>query len=524
MTDVHAEIERLASGLERAVSEAGETLSESTVTRVRDLEAKREARMGLGEEYSVIAFAGSTGSGKSSLFNAVSGLEISRVGVRRPTTSKPTACVWGDGGEEVLAWLGVPVEHRTWRESALDGNDESALHGLILVDLPDHDSTAPEHRLESDRLVGLVDIVLWVVDPQKYADYSLHSHYLSAFAEHSAQTVFVLNQVDRLSQAEREACVDHLRQLLREDGFSDARIVEASAVERTGVPELREILTESVAARAAASNRLLADLRSAAADVRAELGEDAVDPDRLSGADALVSAMADAAGIDALTQLVHDDYMRRSYKQTGYPVLAMAQRGKADPLGSKHGSDREELLREARPTTTKSQSARVSLAAHNVVAEAASGLPRSWRQLVLAEEQTSAARLSRTLDEAVTAVDIEPRTPGWWTTAKVLQILFFALTVIGVLGFLVPVLMTVLGTGAGLWHWLIPAVLVLIGAVGSLVTSSWAAGARRRGAKQAADDADAALRDAVRSAAESSYLDPIVAVLTRHRDLLAGLR
>ncbi|PMC97498.1 ABC transporter, partial [Brevibacterium paucivorans] len=103
-----------------------------------------------------------TGSGKSSLFNAVSGLEIAEVGVRRPTTSEPIACVWGEGGDDLLDWLEVPKSRRTWRESALDGDDEEPLRGLILIDLPDHDSTAYAHREVSDRLIDMVDVVFWV--------------------------------------------------------------------------------------------------------------------------------------------------------------------------------------------------------------------------------------------------------------------------------------------------------------------------------------------------------------------------
>ena len=43
------------------------------------------------------------------------------VGVRRPTTSWATACVWGsDGADELLEWLGIPPRHQTMRDSMLD--------------------------------------------------------------------------------------------------------------------------------------------------------------------------------------------------------------------------------------------------------------------------------------------------------------------------------------------------------------------------------------------------------------------
>ena len=47
-------------------------------------------------------------------------LELSAVGVRRPTTSWATACVWGrDGAEELLEWLGIPARHQVTRDSML---------------------------------------------------------------------------------------------------------------------------------------------------------------------------------------------------------------------------------------------------------------------------------------------------------------------------------------------------------------------------------------------------------------------
>src|SRR6185295_1315707 len=128
-------------------------------------------RLALSRAHTVVALAGTTGSGKSSLFNAVSRLQISQVGVRRPTTGVAHACVWGtEGAGALLDWLGVPPSRRFVRESALDADDELALRGLVLLDLHDFDSVDASHRIEVDRLLRLVDLVVWVMDPQKYAD------------------------------------------------------------------------------------------------------------------------------------------------------------------------------------------------------------------------------------------------------------------------------------------------------------------------------------------------------------------
>ena len=202
---------------------------------------------------------------------------------------------------------------------------------------------------------------------------------------------------------------------------------------REGVPELRQILTETVLAQAAASERLLTDLKEMAGRIRGELGTPVDQPEQLQGADRLIDAMVDAAGVHAVAQTVEDDYLRRAYKKTGYPPLAMAQRGQADPLGARHGGDREDLIRAAVPETSRTQSARVNLAAHELVVDAVSTLPMAWQADVAKAEKQSTAELTHTLDEAVTAVRIERRKPGWWTLAGVLQNLFFLATVIGAL-------------------------------------------------------------------------------------------
>src|SRR5690606_3026779 len=98
-----------------------------------------------------------------SLLNALAGREITEVAVTRPTTSEAFALVRGEGAGPLLDWLGVRRRHAV----GVDGAD-AAGGGLVVLDLPDHDSVVTDHRLEAERLVALVDLMVWVVDPQKY--------------------------------------------------------------------------------------------------------------------------------------------------------------------------------------------------------------------------------------------------------------------------------------------------------------------------------------------------------------------
>lgn len=226
----------------------------------------------VGLHRTVVALSGSTGSGKSSLFNAIAGLELAETGVRRPTTAEPLACVWAEQvPTDLLDWLAVPNRRRVEHRSTLDDGPEP-LDGLVLLDLPDHDSMLREHRAEVDRLVGIVDIVVWVTDPVKYADALLHEEYLSRLSRHGAVVHVVLNHVDRLSQAERQACLTDLRRLLARDGLADMPVLATSAVDGTGVSELRARVGEAVEQRRAATDRLDADVRAIADQLRSQGG------------------------------------------------------------------------------------------------------------------------------------------------------------------------------------------------------------------------------------------------------------
>ncbi len=173
-------------GLEGAVAAGRGRLDDSLLDEVTETAGRGTGRLRLSAQHTVVAIAGATGSGKSSTFNALTGLELSSTGVRRPTTSWATACVWGSAdAEELLEWLGIPPRHQTMRDSLLDLDGDTAyradreLDGVVLMDLPDHDSTEVAHHLEVDRLVVLADLLVWVLDPQKYADAAIHDRYFA---------------------------------------------------------------------------------------------------------------------------------------------------------------------------------------------------------------------------------------------------------------------------------------------------------------------------------------------------------
>ncbi|MEU3653180.1 GTPase [Streptomyces sp. NPDC032161] len=376
-----------------ALAEAGRVLDEAA------------ARRRLSSRHTVVAVAGASGSGKSTLFNALAGAQISETGLRRPTTSAPLACSWTDGAAGLLDRLAIPGRLRRRPQQGAAGADE-ALQGLVLVDLPDHDSAAAGHREQADRVLALVDAVIWVVDPEKYADAALHERYLRPLAGHAEITFVVLNQIDRLPGDAADQVLDDLRRLLDEDGMAlgehgepGATVMPLSALTGEGVGELRDLLGRFVQERRAAALRLSADLDAAAARLRplyvAEgrtgLGERA----REEFADRL----AEAVGAAAAGQAAEREWRGNAGRACGTPWLRLWRRYESTRRPGRPECPAGPASPEERLTARQG----VEQAVRILADEAARGLPAPWAQAVREAAVTGARGLPEALDGLVTS-------------------------------------------------------------------------------------------------------------------------
>ncbi|MFI9485644.1 GTP-binding protein [Promicromonospora sp. NPDC052451] len=265
MTSQDATLSARTEDLGRALQIAGSRLDDTVFGKVASSVAGVRERLALGVDHTVVALAGGTGSGKSSTFNKISRLTFADVGVKRPTTAKVTACSWSDDATALLDWLGVERERRITRSGELDAADEAGLAGLVLLDLPDHDSVAPGHRDVVDKVLPLVDLLVWVVDPQKYADDALHTGYLRDSSGMQASTVVVLNQIDTVPVGQRDNLVNDVKRLLRDDGLDEVPVVAASTKTDIGIADLRGLLEQTVARRSVSAGRAAGELDAAAA-------------------------------------------------------------------------------------------------------------------------------------------------------------------------------------------------------------------------------------------------------------------
>ena len=433
----------------RALREAADAcegrVSPEVVDEAYRVSLQVDRRLALSGGATVVALAGATGSGKSSTFNALTGTDLATVGVRRPTTSSSMAATWGeDAGEELLDWLQVRRRHvvdPASLPSSAAASAGAALDGLVLLDLPDHDSTAAEHRTEVDRLVALVDVLVWVVDPQKYADAALHERYLRPLAGHAAVMLVVLNQVDSLTPDARAACLRDLRRLLDAEGLGGVEVLGVSALTGEGLDVLLTRLARVVAGKRAAAARLAADVGAVANRLESASGTDPAPELSRRTVQTLDAQLGEAAGVPVVTQAVDQAWRLRGGLATGWPVLAWVAKFKPDPLrrlrlgsakrrteiASPTGTSRTSL-----PGSTGVQQARVDTALRTLADEASDGLRRGWSDAVRATTRRSGAGLSDALDRAVATTDLDvDRHRRWWSAVRVLQWVLFAGVLVG---------------------------------------------------------------------------------------------
>ncbi|MEV1004678.1 YfjP family GTPase [Nonomuraea sp. NPDC050202] len=559
---------RLAALLEAATLGEGR-LSERAVSGARAVAERAGVRRELSIDHTVAALAGATGSGKSSLYNALAGENLADVGVTRPTTSTAQAALWdGEGAGPLLDWLDIPRRH-----SAAD----PGLSGLVLLDLPDHDSIRLSHRLEVDRLVEQVDLLVWVVDPQKYADAALHERYLRPLAGHRDVMVVVLNQVDRLPADAVERCLRDLRRLLDDDGLPGIPVLAVSARTGRGMDELRALLGERVSERRSWSARVAADITTAAGSLAAAGPPQAVEDDgdmpglppagavaergalalgreepggagasgegeaqarsggvakRVAGAErALTGTLCAAAGVPVVVEAVAKGHRHRAVVATGWPVTRWIRKFRPDPLrrlrlggmaprgrsgGGQAGG--EIVGRTSVPAASAVQRAQVETAVRDVGEVAAAGLPAAWAVAVRQAARSRAQELADAVDRAVaTTSAVGTRRPRWWRAVNVLQWLVFAAMLAGALWLGVLFGMDYLRLPqpplptAGVVPW--PTVLLVGGALAGVLIAllsrlaAWAGGRRR--ARRTAR----ALRESIGGVGRKLVLEPVEAEL-----------
>ena len=501
--------------LSRAVELGERRCDPELLAPARTLLARAAARRRLSPESTVVALAGGTGSGKSTLFNALAGEVLAPTGVRRPTTSRSRAAIWpaaGGSGDvtSLLDWLEVRDRHVL--------TSGAPLAGLVLVDLPDFDSTAAAHRLEAERMTGVVDLLVWVLDPQKYADAAVHQRYLRPLAAHHEVMMVVLNQADRLADDALDACRRDLGKLLSDDGLSGVPVLVTSATRGDGLPQLRAALAERVSTSQAAVARLHADTDDAlsALEPLCAASSSKAGRDTGRGEEGLVRALAAAAGAAPVADAAGRSYRMRALASVGWPLTRWLARLRPDPLRRLHlGADSAGLS--SRPAATGAQRAQVSNAVRELVSDRTRGLAPAWQASATAVLEARQNDLPGQLDQAVRAAKLSHTDrPAWWTAVRGLQFLWLLAAVAGLVWLAVLAVFAYLqlpGPSLHVGRAPAPTLLLIGGLLFGLLTSLLARPFVATGAARRRARARRSLDAGVREVARENVLAPLATEL-----------
>lgn len=492
---------RSVASLKEAISYGEGRVPETVLLDAAETLERLSQRRELSTEHTVIGFFGATGSGKSTLFNAIAGQNIALSAPTRPTTSTVQAAIWeAEGSEELLDWLGIdkrvyPQTQALAAEGEADGNNKAAggaaapnavtepapglfnrirravggrgemrtrTGGLILLDMPDFDSVTTTNRDLAARMMRYVDVLVWVVDPQKYADAVIHRDFMVPLAASGAQALCVLNQADKLAPAEVPAVLASLTRLLQAEG-TEAHLLAApiavSARTGEGIDVLRDLLAQVAAAKSLSLQRTDAQLHATASQLRAYAGgEGAV----LAGAYALdaeqklVKACYTSSQAEQVLQAATASYRRAAGQHTGWILTRWMSRLKADPLRRLHlgqqdesknaskteksagmlGSDSEnapELVASSLPPLSAAQKAGMANAVRQYSKQMAARIDEPWKRSMKEAALSREAELPELLERDMMRIDYGlGRTRAPWVIFNTLQWIALLSALVGV--------------------------------------------------------------------------------------------
>jgi predicted GTPase len=176
----------------------------------------------------VVAFMGGTGVGKSSLLNKLSGQSIAKTGVERPTSREVT----------LFHHLSVSIEQLEEKfplqQIQIAQHTEEKNKNVLWIDMPDFDSTEEKNKDIVMQWLPFIDVLIYVVSPERYRDNKAWQLLLSEGANHA--WIFVMNQWDRGVPAQ----LDDFKKQLAQAGFDNPLIFKTISIDQA-VDELPQL-------------------------------------------------------------------------------------------------------------------------------------------------------------------------------------------------------------------------------------------------------------------------------------------
>jgi len=185
-------------------------LAPEAMHQVNAVQASTPAELFAGSDRPlVVGFFGGTGVGKSSLMNRLAGEPIARTSAQRPTSTDITAYIHTSVRVDRLP----PKFPMDKLRTTMHHNADYA--SVLWLDMPDFDSVETTHRELVEQWLPFIDVLVYVVSPDRYRDDEGWRLLLKHGQRHA--WLFVMNHWDRGDPIQKE----DFQQLLHSAGLAN---------------------------------------------------------------------------------------------------------------------------------------------------------------------------------------------------------------------------------------------------------------------------------------------------------------